>query len=220
MNTEVIQYYLFDVVLTGLTTTLIILFFTVVFTIISGMILGSILYMTDKDGLTPHPKFNFVIGLIVNIIRSVPTIIFIVLMIPLSRAIIGTAIGTQAAIFSISIMCTPFMARVVESRLKEVDKSLIEAAKSMGLSNMQILTKYVIHAAVPSLMSGFSFATVIFLGVIALAGTVGAGGIGAVAMNYGYKAFNDYVMYGSILLLAILVIVIQFIGRFLYRKLK
>lgn len=220
MEWRVIKYYLFDVVWNGLLTTLEILFFTVLITIITGMILGSILYMTDKNGLTPHPRLNLLLGLIVNIVRSVPTIIFIVLMIPVTRAVIGTAIGTKAAICSISIMCTPFMARVVEGKLKEVDYSLIEAAKSMGLTPFQILTRYVIHAAIPSLMTGFSFASVVFLGLIALAGTVGAGGIGAVAMNYGYKAFNNYVMYASIVVLAIIVIVIQMTGRFLYRKLK
>lgn len=220
MDTDLIQYYLADIILPGLGTTLIILFFTVVFTTAAGFIIGSILYLTAGDGLYPHPKFNVILGLIINIIRAIPVIIFIVLMIPVSRGLLGTAIGTPAAILSISIMCTPFMARVIEGRLKEVDKSLIEAAKSMGLSNMQTLTKYVIHAAVPSLVTGISFATVIFLGIIAIAGTVGAGGIGAVAMDYGYYAFNSYVMYGSIVILAVLVVIIQAFGRLLYRRLK
>ena len=220
MDTDLIQYYLADIILPALSTTLIILFFTVVFTTATGFIIGSILYLTAGDGLYPHPKFNVILGLIINIIRAIPVIIFIVLMIPVSRGLLGTAIGTPAAILSISIMCTPFMARVIEGRLKEVDKSLIEAAKSMGLSNMQTLTKYVIHAAVPSLVTGISFATVIFLGIIAIAGTVGAGGIGAVAMDYGYYAFNSYVMYGSIVILAVLVVIIQAFGRLLYRRLK
>lgn len=220
MDTDLIQYYLADIILPGLGTTLIILFFTVVFTTAAGFIIGSILYLTAEDGLYPHPKFNVILGLIINIIRAIPVIIFIVLMIPVSRGLLGTAIGTPAAILSISIMCTPFMARVIEGRLKEVDKNLIEAAKSMGLSNMQTLTKYVIHAAVPSLVTGISFATVIFLGIIAIAGTVGAGGIGAVAMDYGYYAFNSYVMYGSIVILAVLVVIIQAFGRLLYRRLK
>ncbi|PWJ51944.1 methionine ABC transporter permease [Faecalicatena contorta] len=220
MDTDLIQYYLADIILPGLGTTLIILFFTVVFTTAAGFIIGSILYLTAEDGLYPHPKFNVILGLIINIIRAIPVIIFIVLMIPVSRGLLGTAIGTPAAILSISIMCTPFMARVIEGRLKEVDKNLIEAAKSMGLSNMQTLTKYVIHAAVPSLVTGISFATVIFLGIIAIAGTVGAGGIGAVAMDYGYYAFNSYVMYGAIVILAVLVVIIQAFGRLLYRRLK
>lgn len=220
MDSRLLKYYTFDVIADGLKTTLIILVITMIITIIFGIILGSILYTTDKEGLTPELKLNFVLGIIVNVIRSVPTIIFMVLMIPVTRIVIGSAIGIPAAIFSISVMGIPFMARIVEGRLKEVDKNLIEAAKSMGMSNLQILVKYVIHSAVPSLVLSFSFATVIFLGVIASAGTIGAGGIGAVAMNYGYKVFNDYVMYCSIFVLAVLVIVIQFTGRLLYRKLK
>ena len=220
MDIDLIQYYLVDIILPGLGTTLIILLFTVLFTTVAGFIIGSILFITAEGGLYPHPKFNMILGLIINIIRAIPVIIFIVLMIPITRGILGTAIGTPAAILSISIMCTPFMTRVIEGRLKEVDKSLIEAARSMGLSNMQTLTKYVIHAAVPSLVSGITFATVIFLGIIAIAGTIGAGGIGAIAMDYGYLAFNSYVMYGSIMILAVLVIIIQVTGRFLYNKLK
>lgn len=220
MDTRLIRYYIGDIVLPNVGVTLEILFFVMIFTIIAGMALGCLLYMTGPDGLTPHPVLYRTLGLIVNIVRSVPVIIFMVLMIPVTRKLLGTSIGMWPAVTSISIMCTPFMARTIESRLLEVDKNLIEAALSMGLSNRQILLKYIVHAAVPSIVTGVSFAAVIFLGVITLAGTIGAGGIGAVAMNYGYKAFNEYVMYGSILILAVLVILIQGAGRILSRKLR
>lgn len=220
MDASLVRYYLSDIILPGVGTTIVILFFTVLFTTIAGTVLGCILYVTPENGLVPRPIFNKVLGLIINIIRSVPVIIFMVLMIPVSRSILGTAIGSKAAILSISVMCTPFMARVIEARLNEVDRSLVEAAKSMGVSNMQILTKYVIHSAVPSMITGIIFASVIFLGVIAIAGTIGAGGIGAVAMDYGYSAFNSYIMYFSILILALMVIFLQSLGRLLYKKLK
>ena len=220
MTAELVKHYLVNIITPSLLTTLHILFWEVVFTSIAGFILGTVLYATAADGLFPHPKFNLILGAFINVIRSIPVLIFMILMIPVVRAVVGTAIGEKAAIFNLSIACTPYMGRVIEGKLKLIDKKLIEAGQSMGLSNMQVLTRIVIHESIPSIVIGITFAAIVFIGGISMAGLIGAGGIGAIALSYGYQQYNDVVMYGCILILAALVCILQTIGRGLYHKLK
>jgi D-methionine transport system permease protein len=217
---KLFTYYIFDIVVPGIISTLYILFWLVLFSGIFGFILGVILYATTPGNVYSHPKFNRVLGIVVNIIRSIPVVIFLVLMIPVTRVVIGTAIGDNAAIFSMSIMCTPFMGRVMEGKLNEVDQKLVEVGHSMGLSRWQILVKIVIHAAIPEMVLGLAFAAIMFIGSISLAGMIGAGGIGKVALNYGYHGFNTYVMYGSVVLIALIVLIIQVVSRAIYRKIR
>jgi D-methionine transport system permease protein len=132
--------------------------------------------------------------------------------------IVGTSIGEKAAIFPLTLAATPFMARIIENSLKEVDKQLIEAARSFGASDFQIITKVMVKESVPMIVAGATLSTITFLSATTLAGAVGAGGIGAVALNYGYQSFNNTVLYTSVLLLFIMVLVIQWAGDWLYKK--
>ncbi|HAQ39381.1 MAG TPA: methionine ABC transporter permease [Clostridiales bacterium] len=187
---------------------------------ILGCILAILLIVTNKDGLRPRPHIYNILDTIVNIIRSFPFIILIVAIIPFTRFIAGTSIGIKGAVVPLTIAATPFMARVIEGSLKEVDKSLIEAAKSFGASDWQIIFKVMFVEAIPSIISGLCLAIVNLLGATAMAGAVGAGGLGAVAITYGYQSFNDQVMYLVVIVLIIMVQCIQLAGNYLYKKLK
>lgn len=185
-----------------------------------GMLLAITLIMTAPNGLKPQAFFHGSLNALVNGIRSFPFIILIVAIIPLTRIIVGTSIGVSAAIVPLTISGTAFIARIMESNLKEVDPSLIQAAQSFGASNFQIIFKVIIPEAVPSLVSGTTIAVIAILGNSAMAGAVGAGGLGAVAITHGYANFNTTVMYTTVVILIILVFLIQSFGNFLYRRLK
>lgn len=220
MNIELVRYYIIDIMLPAVGSTIVILFFTILISGFFGTLLALVLYATAPSGIYAHPKFYMILGAVINAIRAVPTVLQIVLLIPVSRIVVGTALGIKAGIFAVSVGSIPFVSRVMEGKFREVDPNLIEAAKAMGASNMQILFRFVIHETIPSLVTGYSFCGILILGAIAVAGTVGAGGIGIVALNYGYSSFNPYVMYGSISILLVMVVIIQMLGRYLYRKLK
>ncbi|NMA74714.1 MAG: ABC transporter permease [Bacteroidales bacterium] len=190
---------------------------TVISTII-GFFIGIILYVTDKDGLRPNANLYKVLDVIVNMIRSFPFIILVVSIIPITRAIVGTSIGKNAAIVPLVIAGSPFIARLIEGSLKDVDKGLVEAGKSFGASDTQIIFKIMVKEAIPTIINNITFAAVSILGTTAMAGTVGAGGLGAIAISYGYQNFNDVIMYGTVIILIVLVQVIQLIGRKIYRK--
>lgn len=183
-----------------------------------GFVLAITLTVTDKDGLKPNRAIYRFLDFIINIVRSFPFIILIVAILPLTRLVVGTSIGVNAAIVPLVIAASPFLARLIEGSLNEVDKGLIEAAKSFGASDMQIIFKIMIKEAVPSLISVITVAVINILGATAMAGAVGAGGLGAVALAYGYQSFNEVVMYGTVFVLIILVQIIQLSGNFLYKK--
>ncbi len=197
------------------------LYMVAIATIVSaviGFFIGIILYVTDKDGLRPNVSLYKVLDIVVNTIRSFPFIILVVSIIPITRAIVGTSIGKNAAIVPLVFAGSPFISRLIEGSLKDVDKGLVEAAKSFGLSDTQIIFKVMIKEAVPTIINNITFATVAILGTTAMAGTVGAGGLGATAITYGYQNFNDTIMYGIVVILIILVQLIQLVGRKIYRK--
>ena len=185
-----------------------------------GFIIGIVLVVTEKDGLYENVVVNRVLDIIVNIIRSFPFIILIVSIIPLTRLIVGTSIGEAAAIVPLTIAASPFIGRIIQNALKEVDPSLVEAAKSFGASRPQIIFRIMFKESVPAIVSGLILAIINLLGATAMAGAVGAGGLGAVALTYGYQNFNQEVMYTICVILVAMVAFIQYFGEWIYRRLK
>ena len=185
-----------------------------------GFFVGVILLVTDKNGLKPNKFIYQILDIIVSIVRSFPFIILIISIIPVTRFLTGSSIGETAAIVPLTVAATPFMARIFQSSLKEVDPELIEAAKSFGASNVQIIWKVMLVEAIPSIISGISLGIINLLGATAMAGAVGAGGLGATALTYGYQNFNYKIMYSIVAVLILLVVLIQFLGDLLYKKLK
>lgn len=178
-----------------------------------GIPLGVLVVVTEAGHIWEHRWFNRLLGLITNLARSVPFIIFMVAMIPFTRWIVGTSIGTTAAIVPLTVSAIPFMARVAESGLKEVDHGVIEAAKAMGASRMQIICKVLIQEALPSLILGITITAINLVGYSAMAGAIGGGGLGDLAIRYGYHRFQGDVMLETVILLVILVQTVQWIGN-------
>ncbi|MDP4153233.1 MAG: methionine ABC transporter permease [Bacillota bacterium] len=179
---------------------------------ILGIPVGIILYITADGGILQNKTVNQVLGFIVNFLRSVPFIILLVAILPFTRAVVGTTIGSTATIVPLVISAAPFIARMVESSLKEVDCGVIEAAQSMGSSPLQIIYKVLISEAKPSLIIGCAIAFTTILGYSAMAGFVGGGGLGAIAINYGYYRYQNNVMLITVLLLVIIVQIFQELG--------
>lgn len=191
------------------------LYMTLISTFMSyviGLPMGLILVSTDKDGIYPIVWLNKLLGLIVNILRSVPFLILMITVIPVTRKIVGTTIGSKATIVPLVIAAAPFIARVVESSLKEVDKGVIEAAESMGASPFQIMFKVLLPEAKPSLLVGAAISVTTILGYSAMAGIIGGGGLGAIAMNYGLYRYQRDIMFITVILLVIIVQIMQEIG--------
>lgn len=205
-------------VLPGILETLFMTVGSTVFAYIIGLPLGVILYVTDKTGIRPILWLNRVLGFVVNFLRSVPFIILLVWVIPVTRAIVGTSIGSKAMIVPLVIAAAPFIARMVESSLKEVDQGVIEAAESMGTSSFQLIYKVLIPEAKPSLLVGGAIAITTILGYSALAGTVGGGGLGSIAYNYGYIRRAEDVLLISVILLVIIVQIFQEVGMRIAKK--
>ena len=151
-----------------------------------GLPLGLVLVVTDKDGIHPIPWLNSLLGMIINFFRSIPFLILLIALMPFTKMVVGTVIGSKAAIVGLWIAAAPFIARMVESSLKEVEIGVVEAAQSMGASPFQIMTKVLLPEAKPSLLVGAAISITTILGYSAMAGIVGAGGLGAIAINYGY----------------------------------
>lgn len=199
---------------------------TIVMSIIStvcayilGIPLGILLVLTEpKKGLMPHPVVNAVLGWIVNIGRSIPFIILLVALIPFTRFVVGTSLGVPGAIVPLVIAAAPFVARMVEQSLAEVDAGLVEAAQSFGASTWQIVTKVFLKESLPSLIRGFAITFITLFGYTAMAGVVGAGGLGDIAIRYGYQRYQDDVMIATIIILIILIQVVQSSSDFAARK--
>lgn len=177
-----------------------------------GMPLGVILVITSKGGIRPLPAFNSALGVIINFLRSIPFIILLVLLFPVTRAIIGRAIGTDAVIFPLVISAFPYVARMVEASIKEVDRGVIEAAQSMGSTDLQIIRKVMIPEALPSLLNGAAICMVNILGYTAMAGAAGGGGLGALAITKGLNMRKFDIMYGASLTLVAMVQIITILG--------
>ena len=177
-----------------------------------GLPLGVLLTVTSRDGIKPIPALSGILGFIVNFLRSVPFIILLVTLIPVTRAIVGTTLGSTATIVPLVIGSAPFVARMVESSLKEVDSGVVEAARSMGATNFQIVWKVLLPEAKPSLLVGAAIAATTILGYSAMAGFVGGGGLGDLGIRYGYYRYQTDVMLITVLLLVVIVQLIQEAG--------
>ena len=196
----------------GILETLYMTVVSTLFAYVIGLPLGVILTVTDKNGIQPDQTVNSILGFIINLLRSVPFLILLVAILPFTRAIIGTTIGSTATIVPLVVAAAPFIARVVESSLKEVDAGVVEAAQSMGSTPFQIIYKVLLPESKPSLIVGAAIAITTILGYSAMAGFVGGGGLGAIAINYGYYRYQNDVMLITVLLLVIIVQVFQEIG--------
>ncbi len=195
-------------------------FLATLFATIIGLPLGVILVTGRKDGIHPLPGWLMkVLDVIINILRSVPFLIVVIVVFPLTRIIVGTTVGTVASIVPLVVAAFPFIARLVEGSLREVDPNLIEMAKSMGATPFQIVTKVLLKEAVPSLISNITIALTTILGYTAMSGIVGGGGLGKIAINYGYYRYNYGIMICAVIVLVILVQLIQKIGDRLAIKL-
>lgn len=198
--------------------TLFMTLFGTLFGYVLGLPLGIWCYATDEGSLAPNKSVHAVLGWIINITRSIPFIILMLALIPFTRMVVGKAIGSTAALVPLVIGAAPFVARMVESSLSEIDHSLVDCAKSMGATNFQIVSKVLLPETLPSLIRGMSIATITIIGYTAMAGAIGGGGLGDVAIRYGYHRGEFDVMYVTILILIVLVQVIQVIFNIIVRK--
>lgn len=200
MNKEMI-----DLLVQGTLETLYMTLISTAIAYLLGIPLGVLLYVTESRGICRNRIVNLAAGFIVNLIRSVPFLILLVAILPFTRLLTGTTIGVEATIVPLVVAATPFVARLVESSLKEVDTGVIEAAKAMGSSPMQIIYKVLLPEAKPSLLVGSTIAIATILGYSAMAGFVGGGGLGAIAINYGYYRYQTKVMLVTVVLLVIII---------------
>ena len=205
--------------LQGLGETIIIVFVSTLFGYILGLPLGVLLAVTDNDGIKPHPLLYKVLDIITNILRSVPFIILLVVLIPLTRAIVGKSYGTAATIVPLVIAAAPFIGRMVESSLKEVDHGVIEVAQSMGAGTFTIIWKVLLAEARTSLLVGVTIAFGTILGYSAMAGAVGGGGLGSIAIRYGYNRWQPHILWPSVIILVLLVQLFQVLGMKMSRDL-
>lgn len=212
--------YLTEILGEALLQTLYMTIVTTIFATILGFIMAVILFISKPNGLKANKTIYSILSFIVNIVRSFPFIILLVALFPVTRFIVGTSMGETAAMVPITIGAAPFIARVIENALNEVDEALIEAAKSFGATNTQIIFKVIVKEAMPSIVSGITLSIISILGYTAMAGAVGAGGLGKVAIVYGHQRFDTSVTIYVVVTLIIIVQLIQSIGDLAYKKLK
>ena len=204
----------------GLWETVYVTLLSTLFAIILGMPLGILLVTGDEKGIRPLPKpLMKALNIIINFLRSVPFIILMVMVIPLTRAIVGTSLGSVASIVPLVVAAFPFVARLVESSLRELDPNIIEMAQSMGSSTMQIVFRVMLPESVPSLVTNFTLAITTILGYTAMSGAMGGGGLGKIAINYGYSRYKYAVLYLAVIVLVLLVQLFQSVGSYLAAKL-
>lgn len=219
MSPEVVKYFSVIGIATG--QTLIMVVFSTLFSMIIGIPLGIFLCTSDPaTGLHPRKVINQILSVIINILRAIPFVILVILLFPVTRAIVRTAIGTKASIVPLTIAAAPFVARVIESSLKEVDPGVIQAARAMGSTNRQIIFKVLLPEALPSIVNGITLTIINLIGYTTMAGTVGGGGLGDVAIRYGYQRYRIEYMLGAVAIILILVEVIQVIGTHIANKMQ
>jgi D-methionine transport system permease protein len=202
----------------GTLVTLYMTFLSTFFAYLFGMPLGIILVITERQHVLPRRRLNASLGGIVNVMRSIPFIILLIAVIPFTRLVVGTSIGPSASVVPLAIGAIPFVARMVEASIKEVDKGLVEAALAMGASPRQIISKVMVPEAMPSLILGVSITIITLIGYSAMAGVVGGGGLGDIAIRYGYYRYQEDLMFLTIILLIIIVQMVQSAGNYLSRR--
>ncbi|MGI6724628.1 MAG: methionine ABC transporter permease [Christensenellales bacterium] len=209
---------IWPLILQGLWETLYMTIPSTVLSYLVGMPLGLLLVVTARDGIRPMPRFNSVLGVVVNFLRSIPFIILLVLLFPVTRAVMGKAIGTRAIIFPLVISAFPYVARMVEGAVREVDRGVIEAAQSMGSTDWQVIVKVMIPEALPSLLNGAAICMVTILGYTAMASAAGGGGLGAIAITKGLNIRKYEIMYAASLTLVALVQIMTIFGSRVSKK--
>lgn len=205
-------------IITGIGETLYMTLLSTLLAYVIGLPLGIGLVITEKEGLLPNKWIHQILDVIVNIVRSIPFLILLVFIIPFTRLIVGTSIGSSATVVPLVVAAAPFIGRMVESSIKELDKGVIEAALSMGASPMQIILKVMLPETKPSLWVGAAISATTILGYSAMAGFIGGGGLGNIAINYGYYRYQTDVMFVTVILLIVIVQVIQEIGMGIAKK--
>jgi D-methionine transport system permease protein len=207
-----------DILLPALLDTIYMVALSTIFTIILGFITAVGLVISGPKGLRPNALIYKSLNLVVNILRSFPFIILMISIFPLTKLIVGTTIGTNAAIVPLTLGAAPFAARIIETALLEVDYGIIEAAKSFGAKTHQIIFKVMVKEALPSIVLGVTLTIINIIGYSAMAGTIGGGGLGDVAVKYGYYRFKTDIMIYTVIILIVVVQIIQALGNLLYRK--
>ena len=210
--------YIIEAILKGILETLEMTFFAAILAYIIGLPLGVILYATSKGRLMENRVANVILGTIVNVLRSLPFLILLVLLIPFTRLVTGSSIGTIASIVPLTVGTIPIVARMVESSLCEVQPGIIEAATSMGASPLYTIIHFILPEATPSLLQGGAINVATVLGYSAMAGVIGGGGLGAIALQYGYYRYQSDVLWTTVTLLVIMVMLIQESGTILAKK--
>jgi D-methionine transport system permease protein len=208
-----------DMIITGIGQTLYMTILSTVVGYVFGLPLGVMLAVFDKDGLRPNKAVYKVLDVISNIIRSIPFLILLILIIPLTRLIVGQSYGSSATVVPLVVAAIPFIGRMVESSIKEVDAGVVEAARSMGASDLRIIVKVLLLESRTSLITGATIAIGTILGYSAMAGSVGGGGLGDIAIRYGYYRYESQIMIVTVILLVVLVQIFQSIGMIIASKL-
>ena len=209
-----------NLVIPSLIETLYMVSFSTLFSLILGFPLGILLVVTEKGNIWPKPKLNQILNSIINVLRSFPFLILMIVIFPLSTLIVGKSIGTTATIVPLSVAAAPFVARIIESSIKEVDKGVIELSLSMGATTPQIITKVLMPEAMPSIILGITLTIINIIGYSAMAGAIGGGGLGDLAIRYGHYRRETDVMIASVVIIIIMVQSIQFIGNTLSAKIN
>lgn len=208
----------FNMIWTSTLETMYMVFFSTVFSLLLGFPIGILLVITKEGNIMERPKLNQFLEIIINTLRSFPFIILMICLFPLSRIIVGTTIGSTAAIVPLSISAAPFVARMIEGALNEIDKGLIEAASSMGANNRTIIFKVMIPETLPHIIHGITVTVISLIGFSAMAGSIGAGGLGDLAIRFGYQRFKTDIMLYSVVVIIILVQILQSFGNYLAKK--
>ena len=206
--------------LTGTQETLYMVLISAIIAFCLGVPIGVLLVISDKGGIFPLLKVNKIVGFIINVIRSMPEMILIIILLPLAKFIVGTTLGANAAIVSISIGSAPFIARIIENSLKEVEFGKIEAAESMGATTFEIIKRVLLPEALPSIVRGITIAIIGIIGFTAIAGAIGAGGLGSLAIRFGYQRFRTDVLIGTVVILIVIVQSIQLLGDFIAKAIN
>lgn len=201
-----------SLVLSSTGETLLMVLFSTIFSVLIGFPLGIILYITGPQGIIPKKILNQVLSRIIDVLRSFPFVILMIVLLPFTRFVLGKAIGTAATIIPLSIAAAPFVARVIETSLIEIDPGVITAAKAMGSTNWQIIYKVLVPEVLPSVVSGITLTVINLISYSAMAGTLGGGGLGDLAIRYGYQRFRTDIMMAAVIVIIIMVALIQFLG--------
>lgn len=209
-----------EMILNGILETLYMTVVSTLFGYVFGLPMGVLLCISDKDGLKPHPVLYKILDFIANIVRSVPFLILLILLIPFTRFLLGKSYGSTATIVPLTVAAIPFIARMVESSLKEVDNGVVEAARAMGAGTMRIILRVLLVEARTSLITGATIAIGTILGYSAMAGAVGGGGLGDIAVRYGYYRYQTDIMIVTVILLIVIVQIFQSVGMLIANRLN